>query len=452
MLKKTTLHVQGMHCPSCEILVTDKFKEVGGVKNVKANFRNCEAEVTYSGDLNLNKLNRKIENFGYKVVHGPIQEEIQEPLLSRLMDVSIISLVLLFVYFIAQKLDLIPTIGGSAGLTVITAVLLGLVASVSTCMATSGALFLSTIGTLTTNSKELIVDSRWSTHKLIPAISFSLGRIISYAVVGFIAGYVGNTLTNNLQLGALLTLVVSIFMILVGLDMAKIISLQKYMAQTFSKGIFEKLSGKLRENPRRTALFLGMVTVLLPCGFTQTVLVYSIGLADPVQSMLMMAAFAVGTVPTLIVIGFVNSFTTSSWYPILQKIMGVVVLFIGVTYVMNFLSLAGVSFPNLAVPSARQQEVTNEPVVKNGVQEIVMTVDGRGYSPSFFKVKKGVPVRWIIKGENVYGCQGYLVAPRMNVQQALKPGDNVIEFTPTENGTLPFSCGMGMYRGQFQVE
>jgi uncharacterized protein len=447
MLKKTTLHVQGMHCPSCEVLITDKFKEVGGVKHVEANFRNCEAVVTHSEKLNLNTLNKKIKDFGYTVVNGPVQQKIEDPLLSRLMDVSIIAVVLLTLYFLAQKLDLIPAIGGSSGLTILTAVLLGLVASVSTCMATSGALFLSTIGAL--GNDEPAVNS--VQQKIIPAISYSVGRVISYAAVGLLAGYIGKTLTYNLQLGTWLTLIVSVFMILVGLDMAKIISLQKYIGQTFTKGIFEKLSAKLKENPKQTALLLGMLTVLLPCGFTQTVMVYGIGLANPVQSMLMMAAFAAGTVPMLMVLGFVNSFTKASWYPLLQKTMGVIVLFIGITYVLNFASLLGFTLPNRAVSNAAQQEAVNEAPVKNGVQEITMTVNGRGYSPNFFTIKKGVRVRWIIKGENVYGCQGYLVAPKIDVQQPLRPGDNVIEFTPTEDGTIPFSCSMGMYRGQFQV-
>jgi plastocyanin domain-containing protein len=81
-----------------------------------------------------------------------------------------------------------------------------------------------------------------------------------------------------------------------------------------------------------------------------------------------------------------------------------------------------------------------------------MDVDWSGYSPSQIKIKKGVPVRWEINGINVSGCANSITIPRLGVFQHLESGTNVVEFTPTETGTLPFSCGMGMINGRFIVE
>ena len=87
----------------------------------------------------------------------------------------------------------------------------------------------------------------------------------------------------------------------------------------------------------------------------------------------------------------------------------------------------------------------------DGAQVVKMDVDW-GYVPNRFKIKKGVPVRWEINGINVSGCANSITSPRLGIFQRLQPGANLIEFTPTEAGTLPFSCGMGMINGQFIVE
>ena len=80
-----------------------------------------------------------------------------------------------------------------------------------------------------------------------------------------------------------------------------------------------------------------------------------------------------------------------------------------------------------------------------------MAVVSGGYVPNYFIVKKGIPVKWVIDGKNVFGCQGYFVVPSLNISKALNPGENLIEFTPKDSGFINFSCGMGMYRGRIKV-
>lgn len=84
-------------------------------------------------------------------------------------------------------------------------------------------------------------------------------------------------------------------------------------------------------------------------------------------------------------------------------------------------------------------------------QEVAIDLKARGYEP--IVVQKGVPVRFNIRAEEsqINGCNGTVVIPDYNVQTALKPGDNIIEFTPTETGTIPYSCWMGMINSSIQV-
>lgn len=438
-LKKTTLHIKGMHCPSCDILIEDKFNEVVNVKKVKADYKKCEAEIYYHSTLDRSVLNKKIAPFGYMIGEGK-EEEVAEPYIKRLLNAGAVAVILFILLFFAQELQLVPEFNTSSGLTLGTVSLLGLVASTSTCMATSGALFLATVGKLRNDG------ANWM-HNLIPAISFNLGRIITYGVFGLITGYVGKIISADANFGSGLTLFVAIMMILVGLNMLKLLPFSSSFTSSLTKGIFQKLEHKLIRHPKKTSFFLGAITYLLPCGFTQTVQLYALGLADPAKSALIMVVFAVGTMPALLAMGFASSFTKTSFYPVFNRVVGVLVFIIGIVYFGNYLTLKGIQIsllPNNAVGGS-------EAVVKNGYQVVNMSVDGNGYSPNSFTIRKGVPVKWVINGENVFGCQGYLVAPKLGIQKLLEKGDNIIEFTPEEEGPILFSCAMGMYRGRFNV-
>jgi uncharacterized protein len=89
--------------------------------------------------------------------------------------------------------------------------------------------------------------------------------------------------------------------------------------------------------------------------------------------------------------------------------------------------------------------------LENGVQVIRMTESIRGYSPNSFTIKKGVPVRWEIEGSTDRTCANALIVPDYKIREFLKPGKNVVEFTPSQTGVIPFSCSMRMYTGSFNV-
>jgi plastocyanin domain-containing protein len=81
-----------------------------------------------------------------------------------------------------------------------------------------------------------------------------------------------------------------------------------------------------------------------------------------------------------------------------------------------------------------------------------MVEDYNGYSPNTFTIQKGIPVRWIIDAKAPYSCASNLASRQLGLNQYLVEGENIIEFTPVEEGSINFSCGMGMYRGSFKVK
>lgn len=61
-----------------------------------------------------------------------------------------------------------------------------------------------------------------------------------------------------------------------------------------------------------------------------------------------------------------------------------------------------------------------------------------------------MPLKWVINGEEITGCNNTIVVPGMDIEQKLQSGNNLIEFTPGSED-LNFSCWMGMKRGVIKV-
>ena len=80
-----------------------------------------------------------------------------------------------------------------------------------------------------------------------------------------------------------------------------------------------------------------------------------------------------------------------------------------------------------------------------------MTQDVDGYSPDVLTVKKGIPVKWVINSKSSFSCASYIVMRKFKIGKPLNKGESIFRFTPTETGTIPFSCSMGMYTGKFIV-
>ncbi len=124
-------------------------------------------------------------------------------------------------------------------------------------------------------------------------------------------------------------------------------------------------------------------------------------------------------------------------------VMGVFLLFA----IKGWLSTPSQSL-GLAPVVEQETDETNDIAVRDGVQEVTLSLDSQlNYKPNPIKVKVGVPVRMVVDLSSVRGCTTSISMPSFGVQKRAVPGDNVIEFTPQKTGRFPFSCSMGMAQG-----
>lgn len=352
----------------------------------------------------------------------------------RITTAILIAIIMMAGYLMLTEISIVPAIEG-VRLTLPIVFILGLVASISSCMATSGTVFLSTIG-------------RMQSSKIWPAVAFNIGRVGAYAVFGFLLGWVGQKVSVNYQNAVILNITVSAVMIFIALDMLGILSLSTFTSNRRFTQLFWKIEQLLARQPKKTALFIGALTYYLPCGFSQSVQVVALGTADPLQSMMLMGVFALGTVPALMALSFTTIFTNTSWYPWFMKVVAVTIILVSAGYIIHTVQLYA-DIGRFGGESYTKEE--GRVSFEDGHQVVKMDVLSDGYHPNTFQLQKDIPVKWILNGIHVYGCQGFLHVPKLGIAQALEVGDNTFEFTPKETGTIGFSCSTNARQGAFYI-
>jgi plastocyanin domain-containing protein len=117
---------------------------------------------------------------------------------------------------------------------------------------------------------------------------------------------------------------------------------------------------------------------------------------------------------------------------------------------INGYNLAG--FAPISLSASSKNHVFDPNVtVEKGYQIVRMTQTASGYFPNQFTIKKGIPVKWVIDSKDPNSCSASILLAKYNIRQNLQAGENIIEFTPDDEGQIRFSCGMGMYTGVFNV-
>ena len=139
-----TFHVNGMHCNSCILLTESELKEVKGVARVKASLKEKRIEITGEfGDKSqervMNELSEVLKPHGYTL---SLEQEKKAIRWFEFAYALPISLVFVAIFVLLQKFGIVNLVH-TGNVTYGTAFVVGLIASVSTCMAVVGGIVLS---------------------------------------------------------------------------------------------------------------------------------------------------------------------------------------------------------------------------------------------------------------------------------------------------------------------
>lgn len=437
MNKKKILHVDGMTCISCENRIETQLRRTDGVVSVKASFNDATVEVIYDSKIvSLADIVQIIEELDYR-----LGEEKQEEKKGDLFELAVI---LLATYLVLNQIgvfrlfQMFPT--AKEGMSYGMLFLIGLLTSVH-CIAMCGGINLSQCMPI----PKSVGENQNKLESLRPAILYNLGRVLSYTIVGGLVGALGSVISFSGGTKGIVQIAAGIFMVIMGLNMLQFFpALRRFVPRM--PGVIAKRIYHAKSETNRP-FYVGLLNGLMPCGPLQAMQLYALSTGSPIKGALSMFLFSLGTVPLMFGFGAISRLLSQKFKHKVMTAGAVLVVMLGITMLSNGASLSGLSIQSI---SNDQQEITQSQVVDN-VQKVDTSLASGQYVP--IQVKAGIPVKWTITAEEgtVNGCNGEIVIPEYRIQQTLKTGENVIEFTPTEAGDFSYSCWMGMIRSTITV-
>lgn len=449
MTKEHTYFVKEMHCASCELLIEKKLLELKQIKSVDASVAKGEVLIEYQGEKpTVEEINRIFEENGYKFSDSPFQPK-GDSKINNLLIILGISLLLILGFVGLQKYGFTSLIQVNSKSALSTFFIFGLLAGVSSCAALVGGLVLS-------------MSKQWE-QKFQPHILFNAGRLISYASFGAILGIIGKKLQFSLTFSSILVLAVSLMMIFLAFQMFGLKFFKKFQV-TPPKFIFRRLAKGASFENNLTPFLLGSFTFFLPCGFTLAAQGLALLSGSAIYGGLIMLLFALGTLPSLVLIGFssVKLLKNPHFSDKFLKVAATLVLFFAFYNINSQFNILGLpNFSALGIQpvntfqSSENNKLSSEglPPIINGKQVLKMKASSSGYQPNYLKVKAGIPVRWEIEDVGTSGCTNAIISRNLfEGEITLTPGRiSIKEFTPSKVGKHRFSCWMGMASGIIEV-
>lgn len=328
----------------------------------------------------------------------------------------VISVILIFLLFVLNQNNILPLLSLDSQSSLPLFFLLGILASLSSCSAVIGGLLLS-------------ISPNWPNFK--SHLLFNLSRIITFIVLGSLLGLLGSFINISSSFFPIIIMVVSLIMIyfslpLLGINLPKLsIFPKKILNKTFSQNL--------------SPIIFGVLTFLLPCGFTFTAQSSALISASPIRGSLILLLFVLGTTPSLLLIGFFSSklFKNPTLSQKFSILAGILILFFALSNIFTQTKSLFLSNYNSPTITSNQQQIIN------------MVVTNSAYSPNYFEVKTNTPIIWQITPKGITSCTTTIISPSiLDKPIKLSPYQTTsVEFTIKKPGTYRFFCSMGMVTG-----
>jgi len=452
-LISTTVPVAGMTCRTCEVRIQRFVGRLPNVKGVRASAVHGRVEIESTAPIPALAIAKAIGAAGYEVGRTPWLAGDPVVWLTAIAGVALVGALAL----VAQVTGLTEIASGTGDLSqggLVVALLLGLAAGVSTCMALVGGLVLALSASFQARRAASGIRGGGIGAQMRPALVFIAGRIVGYGVLGAALGAIGASVTMPPQVTAVLMIAVAVVMTILGTRLTGLSPRIATWSPTLPMGLGRQLGladGGVGAYSDGRAAGLGAASFFLPCGFTQAVQIYALSTGSPLFAGAIMAVFAIGTAPGLLALAGLPVVVPGSMRPTLLRLVGVVVLGFAFINASAGVRLSGVTLPSFGVETVAAAPLPATGVAADGTQTLITFQHSGGYSPADVSIYAGTPTRWTIESSTAATCAAFLVIPDLGIHVRLHEGSNTIDLPALEPGRLAYSCSMGMYGGRITV-
>ncbi len=335
-MKTYTFHVRGMHCNACVILTESELSVLPGVSNVQTSLKNRTIEI--SGDFGdkhpeqiARDMNETLQPHGYTL---SVEAEKSSARWSEFTLAIPLAFGFIALFIALQKVGIVNLVTTSeAGYG--TAFVIGLIASVSTCMAVVGGLTLS-----------LSAHFAKEGSRLRPHAFFHIGRLVSFFVLGGTIGALGSVFQLGQTGTLLLNGIVALVLIVLGVNLLDTFPWAKKLQPSLPRFIGKRALNLKHLNHALAPLLIGAATFFLPCGFTQSMQIYTLTTGSFFTGAITMFSFALGTLPVLALLSISSlGIQKKASSGIFFKTAGLVVILFGILNLLNAFAAAGFITP-----------------------------------------------------------------------------------------------------------
>lgn len=324
-----SFRIEGMHCASCELWLEEAIKKIPAVKTVTAKLNSNEVSVWSTDNVSEAELLKQIQEaislrsdeykvFALNATVTETHKETFEPVARNYFSSFMFAIIFTLLFLLLQKLDFINLSSSTISYPYI--FLVGLVASISTCTATVGALVLSMSANFTKAKKS----------EKFAISTFHIGRLFGFFVLGGLLGLVGNFVSFSWEVEILLRIAIQVVLIVLGLNLLGVNFTEKFQPR-LPKSL-SRITFNLSEKSNIVVPFLlGITTFFLPCGFTQSIQLIALESKSFLEGSMIMLIFGLGTLPVLLLISKTSAiFGNSKFKDVFFKTAGFITIFMSI--------------------------------------------------------------------------------------------------------------------------
>ena len=185
----------------------------------------------------------------------------------------------------------------------------------------------------------LPVDRTNKLKQFFQILSYHLGRLFTYSLIGLLFGLLGKGF-YFFGFQQQLSIIVGVLMILVIL-LPK--TFQKYnfskQLNKFIMKVKSALGKELKKKGNDTFFTIGFLNGFLPCGLVYMAVFGALTTTNALSGSLYMFIFGLGTIPLMTIIVYVGNFANGLLRKRIQQAIPYVVVFIGVLFILRGLGL-----------------------------------------------------------------------------------------------------------------
>jgi uncharacterized protein len=343
------------------------------------------------------------------------------------------------------------------------AFLTGLTTGGLSCMAVQGGLLASSLasqiekdlGAATGNSKKG-KKIKVQPHIALPITFFLISKLIAYTILGVLLGALGSVFQLTPTMRAILQFLIAVFMIGNALRMLNVHPFFRFFSFEPPAAVTRFIRRKAKNNTSLfTPILLGVMTVLIPCGVTQTMMAAAIATGSPMLGAALMFAFVLGTSPVFFLLSYFATRLGALLEKQLVRVVAVVLIVLGLLSVDTGLNLLGspVSITRLLQQNSSAQLAQSETIANStplAANVLNLNVVNNGYRPNVLHAPANIEVTLNLITKNTTSCSRAFLIPELNYSKLLPgTGTESVSIPPQSLGkVLSYTCSMGMYTGE----